>query len=385
MSNFKKNNSKLWIHFLCWSIFILYDAVLGGFVKGIFGSLSNYVVHYTYNISLFYINALIILPLAFKHSSKLLWLIPILIIIELSLYLLTVYSIDYFLIYYTSILSQKELHFNKIFILGFVWRGCYFLLFSTAYFFFMRYVKARDEKEEVLKHQNKAILKQEITEKQLVLAKNQFLLAQINPHFLFNTLNFIYYITLKDSSKGAQAIMLLSKIMRYSSDIENAIKLIPLSKEIEYVKTLIEIHQLRYGEKLYIEFSYEQKTEKVNIIPFTIITIAENLFKHGNVVNFDYPAKLKVFIDTKERLVITCTNKCKQLKQIENLKSGLNNLKERLFLTYNHHSNLNYHIDDDIFSLELNIDLKIIEKTTSNLENDQLKEDVLKSKYSISL
>lgn len=339
-------------------MFILYDAILGGLIKGVFGTLSNYIVHYIYNISLFYINALIVLPFAFKKGTKLFLFIPFLLIIELSLYILIVYVLDSILIYHIPILYQNELYFDKEFVLGFTWRGCYFMLFSTGYFFFERYVKERDEKESTLKKHNKMLLDREIIEKKLLEVKNQFLLAQINPHFIFNTLNFIYYITLQNHNKGAQAILLLSKIMRYSSDIEHAAQTITLSKEIEYVKTLIELHQLRFKENVYLEFYYHPKTESLNIIPLVLITIAENMFKHGHINNPDYPSKLHVLIDDENNLIITCINKCRHLIENKGFKSGLSNLKVRLRLAYEDNAKITFSTRKDMFNLKLMIKIK---------------------------
>ena len=126
-------------HCLGWLLFITYDAIIGGLVKGSFGALGNYVVHYMINISLFYFHAVILLPIALKAGVHSLWRLPLLLASELILYGCVVYSVDWILLAYTNILEINGLNFDRTFIIAYIWRGLYFMLFGTGYYFFRRY------------------------------------------------------------------------------------------------------------------------------------------------------------------------------------------------------------------------------------------------------
>ena len=344
------------IHIFGWILFIFYDAFIGGIVKGSFGTFGNYLVHYAINISLFYFHALYLLPLALRSATHSLWRLPVLIVLELLLYECIVYGVDTFLLSYTNILDLNGLNFDKTFVLAYIWRGLYFMLFSTGYYLFRQYKSERDEKEDIKLEYLETQLKKESLEKRMAEAKTAFLLAQINPHFLFNTLNFIYYTTAKTSSEGAASILLLSKIMRYSSDIENARELILLSKEAEYVEWLIEIHQIRFKENFQFSFTCTPQAKKWKIIPFLLITVAENMFKHGVTSDEKHPATLSIIEDEKANLIITSKNKTKALRDHNGLSSGLANLRERMELQYGRLATIFYHENaDGYFNLRIEV------------------------------
>lgn len=332
------------IHLFGWFLFILYDAIIGGLVKGSFGAPGNYIVHYIINIGLFYLNALYVLPLALNSKLHSLWRLPLFLTIELIIYECVVYGIDSFLLKHTNILEINGLHLNKSFILAYVYRGLYFILFSTGYFLFRRYKIERDENEALKQIQFEGDLNRESLEKKMAEAKTAFLMAQINPHFLFNTLNFIYYTTVKNAPESAESIMLLSKIMRYSSDLKNSQDVIEIEKEAEYVQWLIEIHRIRFKMNFYFSFSFTQEAKKIKIIPFLLITVAENIFKHGLVSDHLNPARLAIHVE-QDGLIITSHNKKKALVDSSGLGSGLVNLKSRMNAYYKNQANISYSED----------------------------------------
>ncbi|RDC56173.1 hypothetical protein DU508_11190 [Pedobacter chinensis] len=343
-------------HCLGWLLFILYDAVLAGVIKGYFGTLPNYLIHYSVNITLFYLTANTILPIAFKYPGQTFWKLPLLICSTLAIYIGFVFCIDSLLVKYTSVLSQKQLQFDKLFVISYAWRGAYFIIFSTGYYFFIQYVKERDQKEIALRQQNEMAIEREINEKKLAQARNAFLLAQINPHFLFNTLNYIYYTTKSNASDGADSILLLSKIMRYTADIENANDIVDLEKEIDYIEALIQIYRLRLKEGLQVQFNYTNEVKHLKSIPLLLITIVENAFKHAHITDHNNPAIIEVGIDKENNLVVISKNKGKALQVPAGLNSGLLNLSDRLEFVYNGKALLNYHTDQaGCFNLKLSV------------------------------
>jgi len=117
-------------------------------------------------------------------------------------------------------------------------------------------------------------------EKQTMQSELNFLRSQVNPHFLFNTLNSLYALTLKKSDKAPETVLKLSEIMRYMLYECNE-KYVSLEKEISYVKNYLDLEKLRHGEGVHIEFKIGEGTEDKNIAPLVLIPFVENAFKHG--------------------------------------------------------------------------------------------------------
>ena len=132
-------------------------------------------------------------------------------------------------------------------------------------------------------------------EAQISQANFNFLKAQINPHFLHNTLNFLYAKSLPYSAELSEGILTLSDIMRYALNQGNQKDgKAPLKDEIEHVQNVIKISQLRFSNQLKVNFEIEGNVEGRMIIPFVLITLVENAFKHGDLKNPDYPIDIKV-------------------------------------------------------------------------------------------
>ena len=108
--------------------------------------------------------------------------------------------------------------------------------------------------------------------------KLRYLRAQLNPHFLFNTLNSIYSLSLQKSDRTPEVVIKLADIMRYLVEDCNQAK-IPLTKEIEFIENYLEIEKIRH--KADIRFAVEGETEGVMIEPFLFISFIENGFKHA--------------------------------------------------------------------------------------------------------
>ena len=107
-----------------------------------------------------------------------------------------------------------------------------------------------------------------------------FLKAQINPHFLFNTLNNVYSLALHKSDRTADAILKLSDLMRYTLYDSN-IPLVSLGDEVNFFKNYIELERIRYSDKVSITFDVQGDTESLLIVPLIIFPFIENAFKHG--------------------------------------------------------------------------------------------------------
>ncbi len=115
---------------------------------------------------------------------------------------------------------------------------------------------------------------------QTMQSELRFLKSQINPHFLFNTLNNLYALTLKKSDKAPEIVIKLSEMMRYMLYECNE-KQVPLWKEIQYLKNYLDLERLRQNKNVEIKFSVNGQAENQMIAPLLFIPFLENSFKHG--------------------------------------------------------------------------------------------------------
>ncbi len=120
----------------------------------------------------------------------------------------------------------------------------------------------------------------QILETQTMQSELRFLKSQINPHFLFNTLNNLYALTLKKSDEAPEIVIKLSEMMRYMLYECNE-KRVPLRKEVNYLRNYLDLERLRQGSNISISFDVEGQVEHQQIAPLMFIPFLENSFKHG--------------------------------------------------------------------------------------------------------
>jgi hypothetical protein len=213
------------------------------------------------------------------------------------------------------------------------------------------FVYLRDEK----KHQKVLEAQKMQLEVEKSAANFNFLKAQINPHFLHNTLNFLYAKSLPYSEELSEGILTLSDIMRYALSEGNARDgKAPLKDEIEHVRNVIKINQLRFSNKLNVQFDVEGVVNGHQIIPFVLITLVENAFKHGDLKSTEYPIDIKVKINNNQ-LYFYCRNKKKGGPKELSTGIGLDNIKKRLELAYRRNFSFNVKDEAEFYTTELTI------------------------------
>ncbi len=163
----------------------------------------------------------------------------------------------------------------------------------------------------------------------------KFLKAQINPHFLFNTLNNLYYLAYSQSANTTEVIAKLSQMMRYMIYDSNYPK-VPLSKEIEYMQNYISLERMRLNNEVPIDFTIEGDTAPILVTPLIFITFLENAFKHGVSANTAGSwVKIHFKVNDNEIVYTVENSKLKNaLPEKEKSGFGLQNLQRRLELSY---------------------------------------------------
>jgi sensor histidine kinase YesM len=192
---------------------------------------------------------------------------------------------------------------------------------------------------------------------QLEIEKSQanfnFLKAQINPHFLHNTLNYLYAKSLPYSPELSEGILTLSDIMRYAlSDGNIKDGKVLLKDEIEHVRNVIKINQLRFSNNLNVKMEVNGMVNGKTIIPFVMITLVENAFKHGDLKSSEYPINIKLDI-SDQQICFYCSNKKNTGPKELSTGIGLENIKKRLDLAYGNQYQLKIKDEGNLYSTAL--------------------------------
>lgn len=180
-----------------------------------------------------------------------------------------------------------------------------------------------------------------------------YLKAQINPHFILNTVNTIYSLVLKQSDKATDAILLYSQVVRYLFDKIDT-DFVPLQEEVAYINNYIDLQVMRFTDTLRVDFEVEGETENRQIAPLTFISFIENCFKYG--VSNHSPSVISIRIKTDEKAIYFSTRNRKYKKkdvQYKGRSIGLENTERKLNLIYPGKHTLDIQENNDSFYVDL--------------------------------
>jgi two-component system, LytTR family, sensor kinase len=236
-----------------------------------------------------------------------------------------------------------------------IYFSLYFIALALVGFVYWAVITANKKNKELLATQ---LQLQEFKHDKLN-AENKFLQSQINPHFLYNTLNYFYAQSLTVSPQLADSILLLSNIMRYSLELkENEQGMTPLGDEITHINNIIKINQYRFNNKLQIKFLLTGQTEAVCIAPLILITFVENAFKHAELSDAQNPLIIMLNISAQDHnIYFSIHNKKKKgPKEIGN-GIGLDNAERRLKFLYHNNYTLDIKNDTEFYTASLSLPL----------------------------
>lgn len=186
-------------------------------------------------------------------------------------------------------------------------------------------------------------------------AELKFLKAQLHPHFLFNTLNNLYALTLEKSDKASDVVLKLSELLDYIL-YDCKAEFVLLKKEIKQIENYIELEQLRFGDRLNVDFKFENIPATVAIPPMLLMTLVENSFKHGVSKTAD-SSWIKIHMYTEDdQLIFNIKNPVTSSKKMNKEISGgigLQNLMNRLQLIYKDNYTLQIEEKDGFFEVHL--------------------------------
>lgn len=313
------------------------------------------------NIAIFYLFFYVVVPYTLNRNYILYFVLslPVLIVvwmlINYSFYVILYESqvnIDYGIL---DDLIQKNHHKSlpEILSLKNIFAHLVEILMALAPFFFIKLVF---DLTKLYSKSLKYISRIETLNVEKLKMENKFLLTQLNPHFLFNTLNNIYALSVKKDDITPNVILQLSDIMRYTLYDVDA-DFIPLSKEIKFIENYFEMEKMRYSSKYTIEKEIKIESQSsLKIAPLIFFVFIENAFKYG--LKSDNPFLKIIFENVDNNLYFAVTNdksptKESVINQIGGI--GIENAKRRLELIYPNKHNLEITSNDKEFIVKLNI------------------------------
>jgi LytS/YehU family sensor histidine kinase len=180
----------------------------------------------------------------------------------------------------------------------------------------------------------------------------KLLKAQLQPHFLFNTLNNIYYEAYKESPRSARMIERLSEMMRFFIHISDKDK-ISLNLELGFIKNYIQLEQIRYHNEIKILLE-ENGVREVQVPPMLLVPLVENIFKHGvNKLNKNNEVQIKIGLYNNWLIMETSNPASFSTGRTANSGTGIKNLRERLQLIFDNRFELKIHKSENKFTTYL--------------------------------
>jgi two-component system LytT family sensor kinase len=346
---FRRNYFKLFLHIAWWTIFILYPFFLGIPVE------ENILLKILLNTSLlivfFYLNSDILIPKILTKGRIVLYLSTVLFMISV--------------VVYADILTSDHLNVREVTRIKSTKTGRSLkpnrppdnpLRKATRPFFSALFILALSTSYRLLYDYFTNERKRNELENQTLVSELSFLKSQVSPHFLFNTLNNIYSLSLTNTPRASEAILKLSHLLRYMLYETNETS-VSLDKEIDYINDYIELQKMRFSNEVTIDYTATGDFHTKEISPMLLIPYIENAFKHG--ISYSKKSYIKIQIELKnEELYLKVENPYDKNKEKDSASGiGLVNTRRRLDLLYPRKYSLHLNTLNDLFIVELKINL----------------------------
>lgn len=335
-----------WIlHLVFWALFVVTKILIvsyGGTIRLQWGKLSFWSISYlSVSAIVFYINYLVLLPGTIKKNS-------------LTGYAFSI-MLSYFLFVVIRFLFEEKIalaiwgfknYYGTPSLLFYLKDNLYFsapsIVFSTTIWSVAKNMRLVKENAAIKIQQSEAELK--------------FLKAQVNPHFIFNSLNNIYSLVYHNKNpESLQAIESLAGMMRFTT-YESEKESIPLRIEVDYIKDFISLEKLRHGKELAVMLNVLALNYDQRIPPFILSPFIENAFKHGVVDDVKNPVTINLET-TSEAMLFSVENKISSSKKDGLGGFGLENVRKRLDIYYRDRQKLVVEKENGCHKVLLNVKL----------------------------
>lgn len=343
MTQKKLNNTLIYVllHLVAWLGFLMLPFVTGmPFTEEIY---IRVFFHTVFLAVFFYLNIFLLVPKLLTRGRFAVYLLVVLailgLIVAVNMSVHHLFDIDF-----KNIPGSRHPKSGIRIALRPLFSGIFILAVSTSYRLLYDWSTNERRKKEL--------------ENEKLVSELSFLKSQVSPHFLFNTLNNIYALSLNNSEHASEAILKLSQLLRYML-YESDVKQVQLSREVEYLNTYIDLQKMRLRDDVKIGFHQQGKFEELFIEPMLLIPFIENAFKHG--INYSAPSEIDISVVSENNVLhLRVWNTLHAAEQSAPGESGigLNNVRRRLNLLYPGRHELKTEAQGDRYIVELNLTLR---------------------------
>ena len=331
------------IQFFYYNIFF-YDRARSPFESRQF--ITTFITSNLLLICFYYLNSKVLIPKLL--AVKKIWKYIAIILLCFFIYLSSIYFIR-------ATSKETRTFAQSVAAKGIDYSGPYFFSGGAVTLFLIAFVVSTGIKV-ITQWFNAEEIKEEISRQQLETELN-LLKTQVNPHFLFNTLNSIYSLAIANNQKTADAVLKLSRIMRYTlEDCQD--NSVALQQEIDFINSYIELQKLRLTNNNAVCFTTTGNISSARIAPLVFIPFIENAFKYGTSTH--RPSSIKAMVQVSPQAInFTCENhfQVNGKFKIEGTGTGINNTKRRLELLYPKKYDLKIVTEDHLYKVSLTINL----------------------------
>lgn len=310
-----------------------------------------FIITYFYLIAFFYLNANILIVKLISNKRYLLYILGLGLALVVYIYLHKYFISLFIQLGYLSPPNEmirelpplpkiEEINSTRRIVVPLI-QFLFFWVLSTSYRLVLEWVSTNRKNKEIE------------TEKSII--ELAYLKAQINPHFIFNTLNTIYSLTLNKSDKASEAILLYSDIVRYVLEKIDT-SFVPLKEEVDYITNYINLQTLRFTDTLNINFTIRGNIENHKIAPLIFISFVENAFQYG--ISNHYHSSISFEIEASEDSIhFASKNKKYKKNEIQHIGKniGIKNTKRKLNLIYPDGYKLLIKETNDTFCIDLTV------------------------------
>lgn len=337
MSRFNQRQWQLTAHILFWIGYVIFISFLMTQFLQPRAAFLRTVIMGTFHAGLVYTHLYFLLPRYFEQKKYAQYLVSLALILPISVGLKILADIGLAKI----ATVEPTILFSRTHISGTIISSIIILLIT----FPLKMIQYGAQKE---------ILEEEIKNQRLE-AELKFLKAQVNPHFLFNTLNNIYTLAFTQSEQTAPTIMKLSEMMRYML-YECRAERVPLTSEVHYLHNFIELQQLKTPDLQNIQLDIRGELSGAYIPPLLFVPLVENAFKHGNPADI-HAGWVNASLDvTGNQITFSISNSLNPDARKDKVGGiGLENIRKRLELIYPQNHKLEIHPAADQFSVSISI------------------------------
>jgi len=235
-----------------------------------------------------------------------------------------------------------------------------FVMYATSFYtpaFVMAVIK-------LIRIQHEEQQKRQLLEKEKLQTELSFLKNQLNPHFLFNTLNNLYMLTLKSSPLAPEVVAKLSETLDYIL-YRCQEKVVPLKGEIQLIESYLALQRIRHSEQVSINFNLEGQVDSESIAPLIMLSLVENAFKHGINKHPGSPQiDIKLVVKKNEINFSVYNSKWNDRNQSRSSSGGksngigLKNIQRQLSLIYPNKHSMNINEQENSYFVEMKVDLQ---------------------------